>query len=211
MVSTLTISTPADKLEKNKQPKIGDDMNEAWYQWRKKQTFPLFDLPPELWIRICRFAVVRPTPTVLTVRIPARKFRAKVRQPPITRTCTTVRKETLSHFYAAPFVYEDRSQREAWELMSWLKVLRPKTRLELLDLVIESDQFDRIQYFSEVLGSFDLQLQRAGARQSDGRMTEVFKVVRYREEEESDEGSDEESEEEDEEDEEDDDDEEDME
>jgi len=35
MVSTLTMSTPADKLEKNKQPKIGDDMNEAWYQWRK--------------------------------------------------------------------------------------------------------------------------------------------------------------------------------
>ncbi|KAK1075849.1 hypothetical protein LTR12_001389 [Friedmanniomyces endolithicus] len=175
-----TMSTPANK---DGQPKTGDDMNEVWSQWRKKQTFPLFDLPPEVWIRICRFAVIRPAPTVLTAKIKARAFRAKVRQPAITRTCTTVRRETLSHFYAAPFVYDDRSQNEAYELMSWLKALRMKTRWELLDLVIESDQDDRIEYFFEVLGSFDLQLERTGARESDRRTTEMFKVVPYQEEE----------------------------
>ncbi|KAK1064587.1 hypothetical protein LTR74_008589 [Friedmanniomyces endolithicus] len=197
-----TMSTPA---EKNGQPKTGDDMNEVWSQWREKQTFPLFDLPPELWIRICRFAVIRPTPTVLTAKLPARVFRAKVRQPAITRTCTTIRKETLSHFYAAPFVYEDRSQHEAWELVSWLKVLPAETRSNLLDLVIESNQDDRIEYFDELLGSFELQLERTGTRESKGRTTDVFNVVPEEEEEE------EESEESEEEQEDDDDDEEDME
>ncbi|KAK0846019.1 hypothetical protein LTS02_015070 [Friedmanniomyces endolithicus] len=178
-----TMSTPT---EKDGQPKTGDDMNEDWSLWRKcstEPTFPLFDLPPELWIRICRFAVLRPAPTVLTAKLPARVFRAKVRQPPITRTCTTIRKETLSHFYAAPFVYDDRSQHEAWELVSWLKVLRAETRSDLLDLVIESNQDDRIEYFDELLGSFELQLERTGARESGGRMIEVFNVVPEEEEE----------------------------
>ncbi|KAK0888671.1 hypothetical protein LTR02_016105 [Friedmanniomyces endolithicus] len=188
-----TTSTPA---EKDGQPKTGEDMNEVWSEWRENQTFPLFNLPPELWIRICRFAVLHPTPTVLTAMLAAHDFRAKVRQPPITRTCTTIRKETLSRFYAAPFVYDDRSQNEAYELVSWLKALRIKTRWELLDLVIESDQDDRIEYFFEVLASFDLQLQRTGTRESDGRMTEVFKVVPFEEEEEEEEEDEEEESEE---------------
>ncbi|KAK0278035.1 hypothetical protein LTR35_009357 [Friedmanniomyces endolithicus] len=184
-----TMSTPT---EKDGQPKTGDDMNEDWSLWRKNQTFPLFDLPPELWIRVCRFAVIRPTPTVLTAKLPARVFRAKVRQPPITRTCTTIRKETLSQFYAAPFVYDDRSQHEAWELVSWLKVLRAETRSNLLDLVIESNQDDRIEYFDELLGSFELQVEHTGTRESKGRTTEVFNVVPEEEEGEEKEESEEE-------------------
>lgn len=63
-------------------------------------TFPLFKLPAELWIRICRLAAVPDEPT-MEIEDPEdiTEIEHAVQQPAITRTSKAVRAETIHHFY----------------------------------------------------------------------------------------------------------------
>lgn len=62
--------------------------------------FRLFDLPPELWLRICEFAVTSTKP-IQVGREPRTKDQvAIVRQPAITRACRLLRSEALPLYYS---------------------------------------------------------------------------------------------------------------
>ena len=61
--------------------------------------FRLLDLPPELWIRICEFAVMKPY-EIDTTRAKKPKHQMQVvRQPAISFTCRLLRQEALPLFY----------------------------------------------------------------------------------------------------------------
>lgn len=63
--------------------------------------FRLFDLPPELWLRVCEFAVIRPS-TIRVGKEPSLVDQVAItRQPAITRTCRLLRHESLPLFYSS--------------------------------------------------------------------------------------------------------------
>lgn len=66
-----------------------------------RSPFRLFDLPPELWLRICELAVIKATPIQCGRESRLRDSAAIVRQPAIIRTCRLLRREGLPIFYAA--------------------------------------------------------------------------------------------------------------
>ncbi|KAK0939332.1 hypothetical protein LTR29_009077 [Friedmanniomyces endolithicus] len=63
------------------------------------QTFPLFRLPPEIWLRICELAVTNGKSINITKAPKTPDQVALVRQPPLTRTCRLLRYESLPMFY----------------------------------------------------------------------------------------------------------------
>lgn len=70
------------------------------HQIQLRSPFRLFDLPPELWLRVCEFAVLKPSP-IRVGREPNLKDQVAVtQQPAITRTCRLLRHEALPVFYA---------------------------------------------------------------------------------------------------------------
>lgn len=73
--------------------------------------FRLFDLPPELWIKVCEFAVTRSAPLDITRAKQIEHQKEIVRQPPITRVCRLLRQEALPLFY-----------RNAFEIYHWGRV-----------------------------------------------------------------------------------------
>ncbi|KAK3104275.1 hypothetical protein LTR53_018552, partial [Teratosphaeriaceae sp. CCFEE 6253] len=61
--------------------------------------FPLFQLPTELWLRVCELAVTFDRPINVTKSALVEQQVASVYQPAITRTCKLLRRETLPLFY----------------------------------------------------------------------------------------------------------------
>ena len=61
--------------------------------------FRLFDLHPELWLRICHEAVSYPKPINVTRAATTDDQANIVSQPPLTRTCKLLRTEALPMFY----------------------------------------------------------------------------------------------------------------
>lgn len=66
-----------------------------------RSPFRLFDLPPELWLRICAMAVIQAKPLQIGKEAYLRDSMAIVKQPAITRTCRLIRDETLPIFYSS--------------------------------------------------------------------------------------------------------------
>ena len=66
----------------------------------RRTPFRLFDLPPELWIRICELAVVKSRPILIGHQTNLKDMARVARQPNITRTCRALRYEALPLFYA---------------------------------------------------------------------------------------------------------------
>ncbi|KAM3418922.1 hypothetical protein BST61_g4880 [Cercospora zeina] len=64
-----------------------------------RSPFRLLDLPPELWIRVCELAVIRPKSIVLGRESDFADMAKIVRQPNITRACRLLRSEALPVFY----------------------------------------------------------------------------------------------------------------
>lgn len=65
-----------------------------------RSPFRLLDLPPELWLRICEFAVIKNGPIQVGREPKSRDQMAIVSQPEITRTCRILRSEGLPLFYS---------------------------------------------------------------------------------------------------------------
>jgi hypothetical protein len=70
------------------------------YEIILRQPFRLFDLPSELWLKICEFNVVRNKPILLGRESHLYQSTAIVRQPAIAQTCRLLRREALSMFYS---------------------------------------------------------------------------------------------------------------
>ena len=94
------------------------------------QVFRLFDLPPELWIRICRFAVARPGPIVLYHPGLNRNQQLLMQQPPITRASRLLRRETLPFFYSKN-TFEVLDSSLHWAPLKWIKSLVYQKRMAM--------------------------------------------------------------------------------
>lgn len=65
----------------------------------RRTPFRLLDLPPELWVRICEFAVLKSCPIVIGHQTDMKDMARVALQPSITRTCRVLRHEALPLFY----------------------------------------------------------------------------------------------------------------
>ncbi|EMD00060.1 hypothetical protein BAUCODRAFT_21723 [Baudoinia panamericana UAMH 10762] len=78
---------------------LSEEFEQIYLEPQSLTSFRLFDLPPELWLRICEVAVISPVPVNVT-RVPFQQQQAqRVQQPAITRTCRLLRQEALPMFY----------------------------------------------------------------------------------------------------------------
>ncbi|KAK5691493.1 hypothetical protein LTR97_011486 [Elasticomyces elasticus] len=121
--------------------------------------FPLFKLPPEIWIHICRLATIR-DPILLNEKLEVQQFKDRVAQPAITQTCWAIRKETLDTFYASSFVYMDLAEcgNEADRLRRWLGQEHVKEKRQFPGLVIESIHGDVVEYHNHHLTAHKFEL-----------------------------------------------------
>ncbi|KAK3713503.1 hypothetical protein LTR37_008461 [Vermiconidia calcicola] len=119
------------------------------------KTFPLLDLPPELWSRIVRLAVKRED-RMLEPRDLLR-LSEQVQQPAVTRVCKLLRRETLAHFYSRnSFTFKDDGP-ILWALAAWLEAIGTGNRTRIKNLSIVSnyggveDELEGSSYCSEFI------------------------------------------------------------
>lgn len=142
-------------------------------------SFPLFDLPPELWIRCCQLAVINPGPITISGRDGNADVKASTSPPPITKTCRAIRAETLSFFYEAnEFRFIDDGHRDVSGLMPWLHAIRsthwPSVRLCTLGSGLE----DIIAHLrGDLNGLFDVQFD--GEAPANGQ-TKILRFIAKR-------------------------------
>ncbi|KAK3661615.1 hypothetical protein LTR56_000103 [Elasticomyces elasticus] len=122
------------------------------------EIFPLFELPPELWVRIVRLAVIHTKPFTISEGLTTREFQDRVAQAAITRVCWAVRNETLSTFYANTFRYVDIAGTTR-SFRRWLQRFSFGQGHKMPNLIIESPEDDVMEYFSEWLPELQLELQ----------------------------------------------------
>ncbi|KAK5126969.1 hypothetical protein LTR85_008327 [Meristemomyces frigidus] len=75
----------------------------ASHEGKEATPFRLLDLPPEVWIRICSFAVTNARPILLHEKYFKVHVEHLTRQPNITRVSKQLRAETLPLFYSNNF------------------------------------------------------------------------------------------------------------
>ncbi|KAK5721641.1 hypothetical protein LTR15_006230 [Elasticomyces elasticus] len=97
---------------------------------RTQVPFRLFALPPELWSHICRLAVPQGQIIEIEGSMSDCEALSKVQQPPITRTCETIREETIDVFYTNTFVFFDNDLE--CELFRWLDFITTNERMQKL-------------------------------------------------------------------------------
>ena len=125
----------------------------------QKQSSRLFDLPPELWIRICRFAVVKGKITIRNSDDNKEVARA-VAQPALTRTCKVLREEALKLFYAAnEFSFCDKSDTIHSGLRFWLYALGPQSAALVKNCSVVSKESDVVQYVAMRMGICGVRFQ----------------------------------------------------
>lgn len=82
---------------------LSDDFEDLFctpHQIQLRSPFRLLDLPPELWTRVCEFAVTKHDKIRVGKEPKPADQEAVTRQPAITRTCRVLRIEALPMFYA---------------------------------------------------------------------------------------------------------------
>ncbi|KAK5744752.1 hypothetical protein LTR17_001828 [Elasticomyces elasticus] len=137
--------------------------NDADTDVQDHDNFPLFELPPEIWVRIVRLAVIYTKPVTISEGLVARVFQDRVAQPAITRVCWAVRNETLSTFYANTFRYVDIADTTR-SFRRWLQRFSFGQGHKMPNLIIESPEDDVMEYFSEWLPELQLELQVTSKR-----------------------------------------------
>lgn len=105
----------------------------------------LLDLPPELGILICRFAVIKGKISIRNADR-ANEVAHAVAQPALSRTCKTLRKEALEAFYAGnEFSFRD-SRNVHSGLTMWLRALGPESAALVKNCSIISAEDDVVTY-----------------------------------------------------------------
>lgn len=122
---------------------------------RDEPSFPLFDLPPELWIRCCQLGVINPGPIIISEL----GDKASTFPPPITKTCRAIRAETLSSFYEAnEFRFIDDGDPEVAGLTMWLHAIRSTHWPSVKICTVVSCHSDIVAHLRDDLGGvFDVQ------------------------------------------------------
>lgn len=128
------------------------------------EAFRLLDLPPEIWLSICRYAVVK---GVITVHRPdSRTLTAEdVAQPALSRTCPVLRVETLKTFYSEQEFrlldgdhFSSTAGLRAWAAAIW------STWWPLITtLTIQSDSWDIVEWVEyQMQAEFDEEAPEEG-------------------------------------------------
>ncbi|KAK5691503.1 hypothetical protein LTR97_011496 [Elasticomyces elasticus] len=130
-----------------------------------KEPFPLFKLPPEIWLRIGEYALSL-APEVsnkhsTVVNKVSKVWQERMRQPAITRTCHSLRAELLRVFYqhhvSCIFAWENHSNRMG--KAAWLHAIGAVNRRSLgnVRLVTSSDMVDEMLFrLTRQLPSFNV-------------------------------------------------------
>ncbi|KAK3713502.1 hypothetical protein LTR37_008460 [Vermiconidia calcicola] len=124
-----------------------------------ESTFPLLDLPVELWTRIVKMAVVQDLPIHdLTVGMSGRlDLQDHVQQPAITKSCRVVRNECLPVFYSHNlFAFSDEF--ELHGLREWLEAIGRANYQKIEKLSLNSPENDLLPYLQEVFEGATLAL-----------------------------------------------------
>lgn len=104
--------------------------------------FPLLDLPSELWIRICEFAVINKA--TIEIRDPhfGSSVCAATKQPAITRVSKAIRQESLPLFYKRNefVIFDDYTEWDGIE--EWQRKVGAKYRAHIHGLYITSEYDD---------------------------------------------------------------------
>ncbi|KAK3113577.1 hypothetical protein LTR53_009022 [Teratosphaeriaceae sp. CCFEE 6253] len=144
--------------------------NEEQEVRRVSKVFPLFELPAELWIHICRLAasddILLGQEADRETMSTATGFQAFVCQPAITRTCRRVRRESLDVFYSNRFVYYAHSgyaaRRVEGHFLRWSRRMliresriMPNVTIEICEGMVE----ERLDSWADIYG---LSLQLIG-------------------------------------------------
>ncbi|KAK5683108.1 hypothetical protein LTS10_004639 [Elasticomyces elasticus] len=116
----------------------------------KGDVFRLLDLPPEVWAKICRFAVLSTTPVIINGQHGLVKD--KITQPPLTRVCRIIREETTAIFDSNYFVFDDTNDHGDRFLFSSFRILARREPI-FANLLLETD-------FPRALNSFQIIFER---------------------------------------------------
>ncbi|KAK5711794.1 hypothetical protein LTR17_018237 [Elasticomyces elasticus] len=119
---------------------------------RKGSVFRLLALPPELWAKICRFAVLSTTPVIINGQHGL--IKDKITRPPLTRVCRVIREETTAVFDSNCFVFDDTNHHGNRFLFSSFRILAQREPV-FTNLVLETD-------FPRALNSFQIIFKRMG-------------------------------------------------
>ncbi|KAK5744744.1 hypothetical protein LTR17_001820 [Elasticomyces elasticus] len=109
------------------------------------EAFPLFKLPPELWLRIGKYVLGQTRKVLYQYSRESNKvWQKRTRQPAITRTCRDLRAELLPIFYqqyvSCVFSFEMYSD---WRgRAAWLHAIGAVNRHSLSDVTLISDSDD---------------------------------------------------------------------
>ncbi|KAK4892521.1 hypothetical protein LTR27_008985 [Elasticomyces elasticus] len=137
------------------------------------EVFRLFDLPPELWVRIARLALDdKPKIRAWPDYHPTGTYELVLHQPAITRTCHALRVETLPLFYESHIRFRfynglDGGFNYSSRRRAWLRAIGAANRRCLKNvelLAIPEDMQDDQEYKgrwnpSDFLGKFDLDVE----------------------------------------------------
>ncbi|KAK3644654.1 hypothetical protein LTR56_009592 [Elasticomyces elasticus] len=142
-----------------------------------KSTFSLLSLPPELWSHICRMAV--PHDQVIDIQglMSKQEVWNAIQQPPITRTCKTIREETIDMFYTNSFVFFDNDDEAYSGLFHWLGLITTNERMRKLlpKMVIRSRFYLKNPWCTEKCRASGICLEQVG--EQDAEKCLLYKVV----------------------------------
>ncbi|KAK4960057.1 hypothetical protein LTR10_002948 [Elasticomyces elasticus] len=118
--------------------------------------FRLLDLPPELFLHICRYAV----PSKMKFGLGTTGNGPMIMQPPITRVCRILREELLPMFYTNNiFTYTDGSPTSR-RLTSFLERIPVSCEKGALKILVGSIQHDTQAFLEGSLQFIGYRLQR---------------------------------------------------
>ncbi|KAK0948303.1 hypothetical protein LTR29_000420 [Friedmanniomyces endolithicus] len=110
--------------------------------------FRLLDLPPELWSHICALVLASDYPSTLYLHEDThpRTLQALSQQPPLLRTCTALRAESVQLWYANTvfLLIEANKSSPNWRL--WLESLTPHSRRYMRKVFITSTHQDLVAH-----------------------------------------------------------------
>ncbi|KAK0322830.1 hypothetical protein LTR82_006287 [Friedmanniomyces endolithicus] len=110
--------------------------------------FRLLDLPPELWSQICALALASDHPSTLYLHEDshARTLQSLTQQPPLLRTCTALRPESVQLWYANTvfLLIEANKSSPNWRL--WLESLTLHSRRYMRKIFITSTHQDLVTH-----------------------------------------------------------------
>ncbi|KAK4891953.1 hypothetical protein LTR27_009478 [Elasticomyces elasticus] len=184
----MTRNERLDKRRRQQMPFMAPKKGSTEMSQTTPPAFRLLDLPPELFVRIGRYAI----PYNRTLSLGTNGNGRLVLQPAITRVCKVLREELLPVFYSRnTFTYHDRNQMMINRLTSFLRRVPTACKKETLRVYVTSHRSDTQVFLESPLKFIGYGLERCNISEAEvtkslvgevGRMPENglahFRVVR---------------------------------